>query len=749
MLKNILKIFLPVSLSSIIIVSFMYLVCPSYYLICVLASFLVCFGYFAIFNYLRTKGKIGYIHYTAVFIIVILLAYAILSKVSSNPIDDIKMYVLFGLVDSSKEIKLSISVFLVLAFFISSFIYYYTIIIYKSTIIFMAMFIPLMLYVKRMSSMPVLLVVLLSVTYIANMIYYRQIYNDKDFVVKMNKNYRKTTVIFLMTITLIVALIPIPKHTPFIEKTQNFLNKSYSNLTDNDGSDGYTSEGRNYFSGNLQNVVLEVESNQPIYLKTNVYDMFNSNNSWTLCENDEYILGYKDWDTRFLQNNYGKFLSIVSKAAQNDNKFALKYNISKELINANFSDSEEFEVKINCKTDKLKDIPNMLDIVKFNFDYDDMIFRTYNGFMWNKDKSLKNDIQYSLTWLNNQEFFKDENVTKFISSFDYQTYNNFLNDLIIITNKYLDDKDSQYINYILNDLKKANDYYIATLASNDDSQLIMNMVDEATKGSTSDYDKALKILNAFSSYTYDLNYKPPMDKDTLEYFLFESKTGICIDFASAMCVLAREAGLPARYVEGYIVQESTGSDKYVVREKDGHAYAEVYICGYGWMIFDPTTVVQTAQETINNNVNEKQKSTISNITPALSKLAVGILAGILLLVIAFFLLKEKLSELLFRLNIVFAKDDNKINKLFCHIRVILGKRYNINPDYFTPQQVLDFFNENKSANIKYLIKIFEEHCYADQKISKEQFAIAFREYKLMYRKLQSSNKWQTLMQKKD
>jgi len=54
-----------------------------------------------------------------------------------------------------------------------------------------------------------------------------------------------------------------------------------------------------------------------------------------------------------------------------------------------------------------------------------------------------------------------------------------------------------------------------------------------------------------------------------DYFLFESKKGFCIHYASAMVILARACGLPARYSEGYVADEfDSGTGRFIVRDKD-------------------------------------------------------------------------------------------------------------------------------------------------------------------------------------
>jgi len=75
----------------------------------------------------------------------------------------------------------------------------------------------------------------------------------------------------------------------------------------------------------------------------------------------------------------------------------------------------------------------------------------------------------------------------------------------------------------------------------------------------------------------------------VDFFLFDLKEDFCEYFASAMVVMLREVGVPARVVEGYTtgtLDPLTG--KYVVKELDAHAWVEVYFPSYGWIEFEPT-----------------------------------------------------------------------------------------------------------------------------------------------------------------
>ena len=67
------------------------------------------------------------------------------------------------------------------------------------------------------------------------------------------------------------------------------------------------------------------------------------------------------------------------------------------------------------------------------------------------------------------------------------------------------------------------------------------------------------------------------EKTPLGQFLTKARSGHCEYFASAAVLLLREAGIPARYATGYVVDESERKGKtYLVRERDAHAWALVY-----------------------------------------------------------------------------------------------------------------------------------------------------------------------------
>ncbi|HET9043868.1 MAG TPA: DUF3488 and transglutaminase-like domain-containing protein [Burkholderiales bacterium] len=84
---------------------------------------------------------------------------------------------------------------------------------------------------------------------------------------------------------------------------------------------------------------------------------------------------------------------------------------------------------------------------------------------------------------------------------------------------------------------------------------------------------------------------PPLGRDSVDEFLFESKSGFCEHFSSAFVFMMRAAGVPARVVTGYQGGELNPIDGYlVVRQSDAHAWAEVWTAQDGWIRVDPTAV---------------------------------------------------------------------------------------------------------------------------------------------------------------
>jgi transglutaminase-like putative cysteine protease len=114
-------------------------------------------------------------------------------------------------------------------------------------------------------------------------------------------------------------------------------------------------------------------------------------------------------------------------------------------------------------------------------------------------------------------------------------------------------------------------------------------------GKTSEYDKAVAIQDYFSpandfSYSLEASVAKP-GQDKLEGFL-EGKKGFCEQYATAMAVMLRVAGIPSRVAVGFTAgtkaTDKNGQDFWTVTTQEAHAWPEAWFPGTGWVRFEPT-----------------------------------------------------------------------------------------------------------------------------------------------------------------
>lgn len=119
---------------------------------------------------------------------------------------------------------------------------------------------------------------------------------------------------------------------------------------------------------------------------------------------------------------------------------------------------------------------------------------------------------------------------------------------------------------------------------------IVSLSRQITEG-LSDEGKKVQALERFlrANYRYTLEDLPVGNEDPLAAFLFDVKQGNCEYFASAMAMMLRSLGIPARVVNGYLGGEwNPYGEYYLIRQSNAHSWVEAYLSGQGWVRFDPT-----------------------------------------------------------------------------------------------------------------------------------------------------------------
>lgn len=226
-------------------------------------------------------------------------------------------------------------------------------------------------------------------------------------------------------------------------------------------------------------------------------------------------------------------------------------------------------------------------------------------------------------------------------------------------------------------INTAEKYRKTTSMQDDIPQKIRDLAEEITAGLTTDYEKARAIGEWFGTagFVYDMDFVP--EKVDAEYFLFNSRRGICSDFATASVLLARAAGLSVKYTEGFLItDELRGENSYVyyVTDAQYHAYAQVYADGAGVIVIDGTKYAAKYDGTDNYIY-----------VWAIAAAAVAIL------IIIF---RKKISELFFRLTYPMRKPDAKLRGVFLRTRAAAGKICGRAPESMTAGETAEVISRS-------------------------------------------------------
>ncbi|MBC8065937.1 MAG: transglutaminase domain-containing protein [Chlorobia bacterium] len=161
---------------------------------------------------------------------------------------------------------------------------------------------------------------------------------------------------------------------------------------------------------------------------------------------------------------------------------------------------------------------------------------------------------------------------------------------------------------------------------------VYDLANRSAASGSNDYERAQLIKREIERRVkYNLLAAAvPAGLDPVETFLFETKEGYCDLFASAMTVMARSVGIPARMVVGYypISGEKDDDGRYVILESEKHAWAELFFENHGWVVFDATEGAEAVPG------GERGSANVSSLASSGAiKIALDVLIGIGIVVV--------------------------------------------------------------------------------------------------------------------
>jgi hypothetical protein len=141
-----------------------------------------------------------------------------------------------------------------------------------------------------------------------------------------------------------------------------------------------------------------------------------------------------------------------------------------------------------------------------------------------------------------------------------------------------------------------------------------------------------------NGFSYKLDpFVPVQGKDPAEHFL-ETRTGYCVHFATALALLCRAAGVPARVATGFQLHDPEEDGSFLVRNSDAHAWVEVWFgAEHGWRVYDATPgaipdaattadgapVASVEDRKNEKNANKRWDSFVTDFDPSTQALALG------------------------------------------------------------------------------------------------------------------------------
>ena len=189
-----------------------------------------------------------------------------------------------------------------------------------------------------------------------------------------------------------------------------------------------------------------------------------------------------------------------------------------------------------------------------------------------------------------------------------------------------------------------------------------------------------------------------------------------------MTLMCRSIGIPAKYVTGYYASEKNKeTGKYMIREKDAHAFVEVYIAGYGWMSFDPTP---------NSNIEETKEENMPGMSLPTYIRLIAIGSGIVIIILlsrgGLSYVEEKWWLIIFRLT----KSQNQLEKLMLRQEMWLEKKGFFRDSHETLSQYAQRLKQF-GIDITISVKLYEAQKYGAVQPAKSEIQAAYQSYKAL------------------
>ncbi len=554
----------------------------------------------------------------------------------------------------------TLAMYLLMTGFISSAVYYFAKVRYRMVMQFLIMLIPLSLYGKEGIQMSAPLVILLLASYFLLMIYCRQLRETEDVHRLHSLDGSMSITAFVMGFSILAAVVPKPNiqaDRSFIENAMSFsswsdiLMEAISMFTDTtDNSAMLTSNARTLYYAN---------SPEGLRLRTQTYTYYDADDAWHKSNDYDYP---EYWYSEVTFRKPQDVLQAILDAAALDPAFAETYDLT-EAAGLVLPPQRENDLTIINFLGGTNMIPTPTRIGSLNESRQPETRVSEHGALTPAERAYSMLDTFQITYYSDT-YAQYEQVWNVLRRLRQDTYPMLLAEAAGILEDAGNGDAAALLRETADEQWDAMYYLAFTETLDYDSETVDALAAQLTQGLSSDIEKARAIERYFEDegYVYDLSYQKESG-DNVDDFLLTSHTGICYEYATAMVLLCRSAGLPARYVQGYSLNEMVDAEingkemNFVIKARDAHGFPEVYISGYGWLSFEPTVA---ADESMNNTAENRYVMLWGIVLLIMALLAAG-----------FYFLLPYLKESYFRRRISRMDPPNAASELFRRMRLVL------------------------------------------------------------------------------
>lgn len=675
-------------------------------------------GLIRLFDFLRTK-KLGGLIYAGLFIIVGMVSPMFVGSSFSNAAAFIRWF-FSGAQAEETRISFMLTLTLFMVFFLTSACYYFTRVIYRVSMLALVSLIPFALAVKTAAVLPAAYAMIAASL---NLIFV--IIDGRKNLLKGSAAGGSAAVVytdFAIAALLLALIIPKPSETPFYDSFEAAISRfSFGGSGETVYRGEYKPE-----SGSTDDLIrgesvliYVVSTADPVYMKSQVFDVYDpQTGNWTSL--GEGVSGSRNWQEKAGLLSYEKLEAALETVLEKEPDFFEDYPFAAALTGA--AERESFSI-VYSREYAAQYVLAPLRTTKA--DLSGVRGVTWNArskageIFTNLDRALMPpNTNYTVQYYT--ENIQDELISSGFCNTDFEEYGDMLENAYFASEN--DSEAEQVLVEFVREHNSAGDYREDT--QTEVSAEIQSLADKITEGLEYDYQKAKAIEQYFltGGFVYNIFYEPPEDLDTPEYFLFESRTGICSDFARAYTLLARAAGLTVRYTEGFVPRPAEDAPGlYNIFTDNAHAYPEVYIPGAGWVIYEPTppNLMENGGEGDGRNGGIDYAAML--LTAAVLVCGIGVF--ILLVLIA-----PKITERIFRIKVRYIGGEKAVIMLYNRHIKNAEARTGVSLKAFTPEQTAEITERKTGLSLEPLIKPFTEACYGGGRIDKNAFEKAYECY---------------------